>query len=106
MRFILIASALAWASIIAVGTEVLAQEVPTTSVGYGDLNLSSEEGVRTLNRRVEKAARTICNVNSDTRDLGQQAQSSRCYKAALDSAKPQVEAAVNGSASTIKLVVR
>ncbi|MDE1468106.1 UrcA family protein [Aurantiacibacter sp. D1-12] len=35
----------------------------TTSVSYADLDLSTDEGVETLNFRIERAARQICGFN-------------------------------------------
>jgi UrcA family protein len=43
---------------------------PTVKVGYGDLNLGTEQGNNTLYARIVSAARQVCNVEDvDIRDL-------------------------------------
>jgi UrcA family protein len=65
----------------------------TRAVIYTDLNLASEKGVATLNRRVRNAADAICIQNGRT-DLRTRQLGWECYKAAIASAAPQVTAAI------------
>jgi UrcA family protein len=39
---------------------VMAQEAPQVTVSYGDLNLHNHAGVRTLQSRIEAAAKSVC----------------------------------------------
>lgn len=55
---------------------------PTVTVRFGDLNLSSDAGVKTLYRRISNAARKVC-PDSESRDLGIAAASEGCQAAAV-----------------------
>ncbi len=66
------------------------------SVRYSDLNLTREEGARTLYSRLQSAARRVCGVGQD-RDLVWQALALSCAEKALGDAvaeldNPQVSA--------------
>ncbi|WP_428630430.1 UrcA family protein [Sphingopyxis sp.] len=65
MKKLLILAALAATS---VGQPVLAQSAPTTptvAVQHRDLDLRTEAGTRTLDRRIWRAAVTVCGTASD-----------------------------------------
>ncbi len=57
----------------------------TVTVAYGDLDLEGVAGIRTLYRRLESAASTVCSP-SPGRDLAQHRDWARCYVGALDAA--------------------
>jgi len=56
--------------------------ISTTKVAYGDLNLQTEAGARTLYRRLQAAAAGVCGV-AEHRDLGRWLDWRQCYQKAL-----------------------
>lgn len=68
-----------------------AQQQGSATVSYADLNLSSETGRATLERRLGKAARTAC-AAQPTRILSLEAAGKRCMKQAIADARPAVDA--------------
>jgi UrcA family protein len=59
------------------------EETRTRGVHYGDLDLTSAEGQRQLDLRLERAARLVCGVNEDvTGSHLRSAQSRECYREA------------------------
>jgi UrcA family protein len=48
------------AALIAAGSPAFAQDVPSASVRYADLNLASPEGVAEFDRRIARAVTTVC----------------------------------------------
>ena len=70
--------------------------VPTATVNYGDLDLSTQDGALTLYRRIAAAARQVC-PDEDTRNLAAFARSKACQAEAIaravsDSHIPQLAA--------------
>jgi UrcA family protein len=61
-------------------------------VRYGDLNLDTPTGARTLLDRIEAAANEACGGKPDIRDLGALARFDRCRPAAAHRAVSQVDA--------------
>jgi len=88
-----------WA-MLAVSTIMLADDAtqaaeggdspPQQVVRFGDLNLTSSEGVSVLYRRIHSAANEVCG-GADTRELARVAATKAC----VDSAISQAVAAVN-----------
>ena len=66
-----------------------AQDLPRVVVSYGDLDLSSSEGVRELYKRIASAAREVCPY-ADARELGQVALNRSCRNAAISRAVREV----------------
>ncbi|WP_448578943.1 UrcA family protein [Thermaurantiacus sp.] len=62
-----------------VGWKSVSAEIP-----FGDLNLGSDKGAATLNRRVDAEVRNLCRAASTLRER------SRCEATVLASARPQV----------------
>lgn len=65
----------------------------TVTIGVADLNLATPEGQRTLDRRIEKAARSVCRVPkvmTGTRIMNQDARA--CLAEAKAAARQQVAA--------------
>ncbi len=66
------------------------RDVPQVVVSYGDLDLSSSEGVHELYKRIEFAAREVCPY-ADARELGQVALNRACRNAAISRAVRDVK---------------
>jgi UrcA family protein len=66
-------------------------EVKTTTVSSAGLDLSTPEGQRILDKRVEAAARNVCDIRTVSTESRIKSVSARsCYNKALASAKSQV----------------
>jgi len=76
-------------------TPVLAQEPSTVSVGvgYADLDLSADAGVRALDRRIHNAAVTACGIPSSADPRGKRAVN-QCREEARERAYSQREVAI------------
>ena len=70
---------------------------PTVSVRYADLNLTTEEGRRVLDRRLVNAAETACGGRPDPRDLKHAAAFRKCFKSAKTSYEAQRLAVVKAA---------
>lgn len=51
---------------------------PSAAVGYGDLDLQSEKGIRTLDARLQRAIRTVCGDHRGMIDLSAAMAARRC----------------------------
>ncbi|MPS67474.1 MAG: UrcA family protein [Novosphingobium sp.] len=72
----------------------------TTKVYYSDLNLSSPEGQRKLDHRIEIAARDVCDYNrTATGTRIRSAEATECYVQARANVREQVASAVTRSNS-------
>jgi UrcA family protein len=58
-------------------------DVPTTTVRYDDLNLSSSTGVHALYARLTNAAGRVCNTSAGTRELARLQRDRQCAASAL-----------------------
>lgn len=56
------------------------QAVPSVAVSYADLDLHSDAGVKTLDRRLADAVRTICGEYDGSAIAGQRFAAQRCVK--------------------------
>jgi UrcA family protein len=92
--FLAVASALALSPIPA-----LADDLPTRTVHYADLDLTRPEGVARLERRIAAAARSVCPTD-DPRDLGLAMKIQKCRKAARASAYDQTKLAIADARSS------
>lgn len=86
-------AALVVASALVVPTVTQAQETHSMRVSYADLNLGSNAGQASLQRRIAGAARIVC-VIEDSREMALQAATKDCRSDAIASAEPAYEAAV------------
>ena len=77
----------------------------SSEVSYADLNITSAEGRATLQRRVRGAANQLCQPGISGVTL-ERYQRQRCYVAAVESAQPQIEAAVARRAGTAVAAAR
>ncbi len=109
------------ASLALAGTSALHAEnrresaPPTQTVYYGDLNLANGQGVAVLEKRVERAANSVCFVQKGTIPLKLFMAQRECVRAVLADAEPRIAAAINRSRTgpvlaanqaTIQLTVR
>jgi UrcA family protein len=62
-------------------------------VSYADLNLASDHGRQSLQRRIAFGARVVCEIE-DSRELALAAATNACRSDAVESARPAYEAAV------------
>lgn len=67
----------------------------TVEVTYDDLNLASAKGQAALEARIERAVRSVCEVNSTGSRVREQQARSVCAKQARASAKTQMAAVVS-----------
>jgi UrcA family protein len=79
------------AAILAVSAQPAFAE--STVVKYGDLDLSTSDGRAALDRRIDRAARTVCRMTGP-RELSEMIESQRCYRIAIDSTRTQLAAAI------------
>ncbi|MEM9500258.1 MAG: UrcA family protein [Pseudomonadota bacterium] len=71
------------------------QDKQSLDVSFAGLDLSTAEGQKALEKRIETAARKLCGVDAVRTGTRMKSQSSvTCYKEAVASAKRQVAAAV------------
>lgn len=81
---------------LACAAPALAETVSTT-VPYGDLDLTKEAGRKTLDVRLERATRKLCGKITQVRDLTQVAAQRQCLAEARASYRDQVELALNAA---------
>jgi UrcA family protein len=55
-------------------------------VGYADLDLGAPEGQQMLEKRIKVAARSVCGVDGNERQLMLQVDAGRCYRTAVANA--------------------
>lgn len=89
-------AALAVASALLVPTVSQAAETSSMRVSYADLNLASDDGRGTLQRRMTSAAEAVCAIE-DSRELALATAAGLCRSDALQRALPAYEAAVAAS---------
>lgn len=71
-------------------------ETLSVSVPYGDLDLTKDAGRRTLDARLERAARKVCGgATTPVRDLSQLQNYRTCVTGARTAYQAQVELALN-----------
>jgi UrcA family protein len=71
-------------TVSAQGTEAAAQ-IPSVTVSYSDLNLTTAAGVDALYARLRTASRSVCNVG-EGRALVELVASRTCYRQVLETA--------------------
>lgn len=93
------------AILVATGTSTAAsaqwREVRTATVGYGDLNLLSDEGKATLQGRIRGAIRSVCGTY-DTRSIKDRMDHNQCWEEASTSAR-QASVTIMAEAAAGKL---
>jgi UrcA family protein len=96
LRTVTAFAALLVASTLVVPTVSQAMEANSARVSYADLNLTSDLGKRTLERRIVRAAKVVC-VYDDGRDQDLTIETNACRSGAIADARPAFEAAVNNA---------
>lgn len=96
-------SALA-SSFAPVGAAADSTDAPTTIVKYGDLNVSTSQGMTALYERIRAAAETVCRP-LDGRDLSSKMRKDGCINKAIADAvtkvdQPELFAAYNAKNAT------
>lgn len=75
------------ALVTAIPSATFAQVVTTERVPYADLNLASEAGIETLDRRLERAVKRVC--GGDARHMGLHQEIAECREKARAEILPQ-----------------
>lgn len=88
--------ALALSSILGSASAARVADIPTQIVHFADLDLTSPEGVKVLQRRVSQAIVAVCG-SLDIGDLEQTRMTMACRRDAGKSAATQVAAAIDNS---------
>lgn len=84
-------AALAASSVTYAGDGVQEDAAPSLAVAYGDLDVKTEAGTRTLYRRLQSAARRVC-PDTHSRDLAAAVAGRQCVRAAVSRAVQDVAA--------------
>lgn len=89
------AIAFACAALIAtMPTSAIAQDqIRTNRVPYGDLDLTTQAGIKTLDRRLDRAVERVCE-QPGPRNLGQQRMEAKCEKQAHRNIQPKRDLAI------------
>lgn len=93
LKPVLAAAAVLAASVLVAPTVSQAATTNSVRVSYADLNLGSDHGQQTLQRRIAFGARVVCEIE-DSRELALAVATNLCRGDAIESARPQYEAAV------------
>jgi UrcA family protein len=93
LKPLVVIAAVAVASTLVVPTVSQAAESNSVRVSYADLNLASDYGQQTLQRRIGFAAVVVCQIE-DSRELALAAATHVCRNTAIADARPAFEAAV------------
>lgn len=102
IRCVLFASLGTTLAIVAAPASAATYEKFASEVRYGDLNLTTDEGVAQLQRRISNSARKACG-HADGRDLTASQAAAACRQAAISAAAPKVELAVANARNDQKL---
>ncbi len=80
-----------------VPTVAQAQEFPSARVSYADLDLASDVGQQSLQRRIFHAAESVCGIGAIRVDIKSAFLATDCRDDAIAGAQPQFAAAVNAA---------
>jgi len=90
-------AALLAATAFVVPTVSQAQEVRSARVSYLDLDLASDIGQQSLQRRIFHAAESVCGIGAIRMDIKSAFLAADCRDDAVATAQPQFAAAVNAA---------
>lgn len=65
-------------------------------VSYADLDLNTQAGIQTLQRRIRAAVKVVCGPTPELRELNQIRAEQECRYRALQQAAAKVEAVIGG----------
>lgn len=94
-----LARAAALGAALLVSLPATAGQVKPIHVSYADLDLSAAAGKAALERRIARAADSVCGGRANPRDLVDSAHRERCVASALDSVRPAVDLAFRNAAT-------
>jgi UrcA family protein len=83
MKISTIIATAAFAMLAGVASAEPASEAAHVKVGYADLNLTTVAGQDVLAKRIDIAARKVCNVDPNERQLPISVATERCYNDAV-----------------------
>jgi UrcA family protein len=93
-KSLIMLAALVAGSVPALGqAPIVVEGLPSVTVTFADLDLSSPDGQARLNSRVRRAAEQLC-IEHAARDLVRSALARHCMKTALSDAHRQMEQAI------------
>ena len=87
-------AAVLFATALVAPTVSHAQDVPSATVSYADLNLSNAQGREALKNRIAGVAGQLCDVGASIHELALSEFTRTCTTSAIASAKPAYDAAV------------
>lgn len=87
-------AAVLFATALVAPTVSYAEDVPSATISYADLNLSNAKARHVLQSRIELAATSLCDFAAGQRELQLADMSRACRTSAIASAQPAFEAAV------------
>ena len=85
------------ASVFVLPTVSQAAEVPSARVSYADLDLASDLGQQSLQRRIFHAAESVCEIGLTRTEVKFTLLAADCRDGAVSDAQPQFAAAVNAA---------
>jgi UrcA family protein len=86
------------AALICAATGVTAEPVVRHQrVSYADLDLNSQAGVQTLQRRIRAAVKLVCGPTPELRELNEMRAERDCRHRAMEQAAAKVELAIGGT---------
>lgn len=80
-----------------------ADALPARRVSYADLDISKPAGAKTLYRRIEAAARLVCEPDAG-KDLGAAQRGRACIQQAIDSAVNRVDSVALSELHAAKVI--
>ncbi|QMW24381.1 UrcA family protein [Sandaracinobacteroides saxicola] len=92
------AIAVSAATLVGVAGPAQAAEVHSVRVSHADLDLGTVAGRTTLENRIRQAAKSVCGVSADSRDLLAKEKARECMVAALEGSRAAVTAVVAAKA--------
>ena len=87
-------AAIALGTAATLAAPAIAQDAPSVSVSFADLNLSSEAGTEILDRRIKNAITNVCGGEAP-RDLRSRGAYNRCLDQTALAVQPMRDLAVN-----------
>jgi UrcA family protein len=85
---------------IAIAVPASAATIPTRTVSYADLSLTSASGQAALKARVGHAAKAVCAIGGD-KSVEARMQENSCERIAIAKAMPQVELALANAGTQV-----
>ena len=97
MKTVTAVAAVLFTAALVVPTVSQAQDVESVAVSYADLDLSTENGQYRLGRRIEFAAKTVCDLGETKYQLKFALATAACRADTMASVQPAYLAAIDGA---------